>query len=691
MPVTYEFREKRAIITFDNPPLNIFGQAMRAGLKDAIARARGDRPERLILRGAGRAFVAGSDAREFDGPALSPHLNDILLELIALPFPTIAVITGPALGGGLEIALACRARVASPGASFGLPEVTLGIVPGAGGTQRLSRLIGVAEAADLIGQGRTIAASEAFRLGLVDLVDDDPMAAALAFPADLLADMNVADHRPAPASNAEAIEAAHTLAYRRATGQNAPHIAIDLVAASATDPLDATLERERAAFLQLRHSAQAAALRHVFFAERAAQSQGKAFPAPERPLSSAIVVGGGLMGAGITYALTLSGLRVHVVETDAAGQARAMVNLDKLIAQGTERRAIRDAEEFRSRLSFGAGFADLPPVDLAIEAAFENMDVKKSIFADLQTGLSADTVLATNTSYLDVDIIAKGIVNPGRFLGLHFFAPAHVMKLLEIVRSRTTDAATLGKAFALSKQLNKMPVLAGVCDGFIGNRILSRYRHAADVMLIEGATPKAVDEAMRDFGMAMGPYEAQDMSGLDIAHANRKRQNPRERTDIRYVPIADHLVEVLGRLGRKTGAGWYDYDTAGKPVESPVVTEAILQASKKAGIRRETMDKAGLAERAILAMVLEATAILEEGIAQRPQDIDLVLIHGYGFPRFAGGLMHFADQMSLPVILTKVEALAAADPRSWNIPSLLRQLVSDGHNFESINRDGAFA
>lgn len=691
MPVTYEFREKRAIITFENPPLNIFGQAMRAGLKDAIARARGDGPERLILQGAGRAFVAGSDAKEFEGPALSPHLNDVLLELIALPFPTLAAITGPGLGGGLEIALACRARVASPSASFGLPEVTLGIVPGAGGTQRLSRLIGVAQAVDLIGQGRTIAASEALHLGLVDLIDDDPLAAALAFPVDLLTRLKVADQRPAPAVDDAAIKAAHELAHRRASGQNAPHVAIDLVAASATDPLDTTLARERAAFLELRHSAQAVALRHVFFAERAAQSQSKAFPAPDRPLSSAIVVGGGMMGAGIAYALTLSGLDVCVVETDAAGQARAVANLDKLIAQGTERGAIRDVEAFRGRLSFRPGYDDLPPVDLAIEAAFENMDVKKTIFTALQAGLPAETVLATNTSYLDVDIIAEGIANPGRFLGLHFFAPAQVMKLLEIVRSKTTDAATLGKAFALAKRLNKMPVLSGVCDGFIGNRILSRYRHASDVMLIEGSTPAAVDAAMRDFGMAMGPYEAQDMSGLDIAYANRKRQNLGERSDVRYVPIADHMVEALGRLGSKTGAGWYDYDAAGKRAESALVTETIEQASETAGIRRATLDKAALAERAILAMIIEATAILDEGIAQRPQDIDLVLIHGYGFPRFTGGLMHLADHMSLPVVLTKVETLAAADPLSWSIPDLLRRLVRDGHNFESLNRDGDLA
>jgi 3-hydroxyacyl-CoA dehydrogenase len=347
-------------------------------------------------------------------------------------------------------------------------------------------------------------------------------------------------------------------------GQDAPHVAIDLVAVAATEPMDSALVRERTAFLTLRHSAQARALRHVFFAERAAQSQGKAFPAPATAIRSAIVVGGGTMGAAIAYALALAGLSVHVVESDAAGQARAEANVAKLVTQGAERGAFADADAFRARLSFGAGYDGLQQADLAIEAAFESLEVKRVIFAALQAALPATTILATNTSYLDVNQLADGIADPGRFLGLHFFAPAHVMKLLEIVRGDKTSDATLGQAFALAKRLGKMPVVSGVCDGFIGNRILSRYRMVSDVLMIEGSCPKGIDDAMRGFGMAMGPYETQDLSGLDIAYANRKRQDLKNRKDIRYVPIADTMVEDLKRLGRKTGAGWYDYDAAGK-------------------------------------------------------------------------------------------------------------------------------
>jgi 3-hydroxyacyl-CoA dehydrogenase len=689
MPVTYERHSEVAVITFDNPPLNIFSQAMRAGLQTALDQAREDRPERLILTGAGRAFVAGSDAKEFEGPPLSPQLNDILVDLVGLPFPTVAVISGPALGGGLEIALACRMRVAAPGATLGLPEVTLGIVPGAGGTQRLPRLIGVAAAVDMIGQGRSVSANDAQKLGLVDMVADDPMVAALSIEADVLRRAIVADHRPAPATDTAAITAAHALANRRAAGQDAPHVAIDLVAASATEPMDSALVRERSAFLTLRHSTQARALRHVFFAERAAQSQGKAFPAPAHEIKSTIVVGGGTMGTAIAYALALAGLSVHVVETDAAGQTRAEANVGKLVTQGAERGAFADADAFRARLSFGAGYEGLPHADLAIEAAFESLEVKRVIFAALQAALPATTILATNTSYLDVNQLAEGIADPGRFLGLHFFAPAHVMKLLEIVRGDKTSDATLGQAFALAKRLGKMPIVSGVCDGFIGNRVLSRYRMVADVLMIEGSCPKGIDDAMRGFGMAMGPYEAQDLSGLDIAYANRKRQDLKNRKDVRYVPIADTLVEDLKRLGRKTGSGWYDYDAAGKPAESDVVTHVIYRASDAAGITRVARPKEEIAQRAVLAMIMEAIRILEEGIAARPQDIDLVMVHGYGFPRWRGGLMHYADQITPAVVLSQIAALAKADPLSWSVPGLLQRLVQEDRSFDSLNREGS--
>ena len=682
MPVTYERLKGAAVLTFDNPPLNVFGQDMRAGLQAALALARQERPARLILTGAGRAFVAGADAKEFDGPPLAPHLNDVLAELVDLPFPTVAAMSGPVLGGGMEIALACRYRIAAPGATLGQPEVVLGLVPGAGATQRLPRLIGIAAALDLIGQGGTIPAAKALTLGLVDALADDPLAAALAVASDTLRRAITADHRPAPLPDEAAVAAAHVQANRRAPGQEAPHLAIDLTAAAATEQMDLALARERATFIARRHSNQARALRHVFFAERAATGRGKAHPAPAI-LKSTIVVGGGTMGAGIAYALLLAGLAVHVVETDAAGVARATANLDKLITQGIERGSITDPT-LRTRLTLGAGYSDLPRADLAIEAAFESLEVKQAIFAALQTALPPDTILATNTSYLDVNLLAQGITEPGRFLGLHFFAPAHIMKLLEIVQGAKTSAGTMGMAYALARQLGKIPVVAGVCDGFIGNRILARYRQAVDLVMLEGACPKGIDEALRGFGMAMGPYEAQDLSGLDIAYANRKRQGLRNRTDHRYVTIADTLVEDLKRLGRKTGAGWYDYD-AGKPVESDVVTQVIYRAADAAGITRTTRTEKEIADRAILAMIMEAIQILDEGIAARPSDIDLVMVHGYGFPRWRGGLMHHADVITPPTILARLEALAAEDPLSWKVPSLLRRLVAEARSFNSLN------
>lgn len=679
MPVTYERLEGAALVTFDNPPLNVFGQEMRAGLQAAIARAREERPARLILTGAGRAFVAGADAKEFDGPPLAPQLNDVLAELVALPFPTVAAMLGPALGGGLEIALACRYRIASPGATLGQPEVTLGLVPGAGATQRLPRLIGMAAAVDLIGQGNTIPADKALSLGLVDALADDPLAAALAVPGETLRRAIAADHRPAPLPDEAAVAAAHAQANRRAPGQEAPHLAIDLTAAAATEPMVQVLLRERATFIARRHSDQARALRHVFFAERAAPARGRAYPAPAA-LQTAIVVGGGTMGAGIAYALLLAGLAVHVVETDAAGVTRAQANLDKLIGQGIERGSITDPA-FRSRLTLGAGYGDLPPADLAIEAAFESLEVKQAIFAALQAALPPTTILATNTSYLDVNVLARGIADPGRFIGLHFFAPAHIMKLLEIVQGTLTSEAAMGMGFALAKRLGKIPVVAGVCDGFIGNRILARYRKACDLVMLESSCPKEIDAALRGFGMAMGPYEAQDLSGLDIAYANRKRQG---RGAGRYVTIADTLVEDLKRLGRKTGAGWYDYD-AGKPVDSDAVTHVIYAAADAAGITRTTRSPEDIADRALLAMIMEAIQILEEGIAARPSDIDLVMVHGYGFPRWRGGLMHHADVITPPVLLARLETFVAEDPLSWKVPALLRRLVAEARPFNSLN------
>lgn len=681
MAVSHIMQGDACIITIDNPPVNAISAAVRQGLMDALDAAVAAGSPRLVLTGAGRIFAAGADAREFDLAPVPPHLPDVLARLEGLP--AIAAINGAALGGGLEIALACRMRVAAPSASIGLPEVTLGVVPGAGGTQRLPRLIGVGPAVGLIAEGRAVKAAEALSLGIVDELADDPVAAALAIAQDRLDATPAIRARPAPDPAPDAVGAARARAAKRAAGQLAPPEAITLVEAAATLPLDAGLAREREAFLRLRGGDQAAALRHVFFAERAATGRAPR-DAEATEIASAIVVGGGTMGAGIAYALAGIGITVTLVEQDAAGAERARANVAALYAGAVRRgRMTRDEADARlaERLAFRAGYDDLPAADIAIEAAFESMDVKRVIFTALDAALPATTILATNTSYLDVNAIFAGVSHPGRLIGLHFFAPAHIMKLLEIVRADTTSPDTLATAFRLGARLRKVPVEAGVCDGFIGNRILTRYRQTTDLMLAEGATPAQVDAAMEGWGMAMGPYAVQDLSGLDIAHANRQRKGLKDQPGIRYIRIADRMVEELGRLGRKTGAGWYDYPEGGARRPSAAVDALVAD---EATARRD-WTAGEISDRAVLSMIEEGCHILDEGIARRPADIDLVLVHGYAFPRWRGGPMHYADRLGLPAVLDRIRQLVAEDPLSWRVPALLERLVSEDRPLASLN------
>lgn len=681
MPVSHFLQGDACVITIDNPPVNVISAGVRRGLMEALDAAEAAGAARIVVTGAGRAFVAGADAREFDQAPIPPHLPEVLARLERLP--AIAAINGAALGGGLEIALACRMRIAAPGATLGLPEVTLGVVPGAGGTQRLPRLVGIERAVGLIAEGRVVRAEEALSLGIVDAVEADPLAAALAIPPERLDAARPLRDRPAPEPAPGAVAAARATVARRMAGQVAPPEAIALVEASAELPLDQGLTRERETFLRLRSSEQAAALRHVFFAERAATGRAPK-GAEARDIAAAIVVGGGTMGAGIAYALAGIGITVTLIEQDEGGATRARANVARLYADAVKRgRMTQDEADARlaERLTFRAGYDDLPPADLAVEAAFESMQVKHAIFAALDKGLPETAILATNTSYLDVNAIFEGVSHPGRLIGLHFFAPAQVMKLLEIVRAETTSDATLSAAFRLAARLRKIPVEAGVCDGFIGNRILTRYRQTSDLMLLEGATPSQVDAALEAFGMAMGPYAVQDLSGLDIAYANRQRKGLRDKPGIRYVPIADRMVEDLKRLGRKTGAGWYDYSEGGTRQPSPVV-EALV--AEEASARREWTAEQ-IATRAVLSMIEEGVHILDEGIARRSADIDLVLVHGYGFPRWRGGPMHHADRLGLPAVRDRIRGLAAEDPLSWRVPPLLDRLVAEGRTLASLN------
>ncbi|WP_029555701.1 FAD-dependent oxidoreductase [Xanthobacter sp. 91] len=675
-PVHCVVEEGVALVTIDNPPVNVMSQAVRQGLVRALDAAEAAGVKRVVLTGAGKAFIAGADAREFAAAPQEPHLPDIIRRIEDFPVPVVAALNGTALGGGLEVALACRARIAAPGATLGLPEVTLGIVPGAGGTQRLPRLIGLGPALSLICEGRVIGAREAQDLGLVDAVADDPAAAAMSCP---VPNRPATGALPAPPPDPDAVEAAREQVARRSAGQIAPLKAIDLVDVATRLPFDEGLALEREIFLALKTSDQAAALRHVFFAERAAMAQGKGGGADIR---SAVVVGGGTMGASIAYALAGLGISVALVESDAAGVERARANVARLYADAVKRGKITaEAAEVEqaARFGFHEGYGALPPADIAIEAVFEDMEVKLQVFAALDAALPAHTILATNTSYLDVNRVGEGVSHPERFLGLHFFSPAHVMKLLEVIRARTTSPQTLATALRLAARLKKIPVLAGVCDGFIGNRILTRYRQTCDIMLMEGALPAQVDQALRGFGMAMGPYEVQDLSGLDIAYANRKRLGWRTKDGFRYIPIADRIVEETGRLGRKTGAGWYDYD-GGTASPSPLIDGIVAEESARAGIARCTFSDEEIVTRAISSMIEEGFRILEEGIAARASDIDLVMVHGYAFPRWRGGPMHHAGRIGCAEIARRIEAFAVEDPLSWGVPALLRQAAREGLN-----------
>ena len=690
MPVHCQRDANIGYVELDAPPVNALGLDMRRGLLAAVEWAEAEQLDRVIVSGRGKVFCAGGDAREFDGPPIEPHLPDILNRIENSPVPWIAAAHGAALGGGLELMLACRYRIAAPGARLGLPEVTLGIVPGAGGTQRLPRLIGLEQALRLIPTGKAVDAEQALALGLINNIDPEPVYFAELTNAEWLGMAVPVGELNAGAAPEEAYAAARALARRKMTGQQAPPRAIALLQAAETLPLAAGLARERAAFIELRSSDQARALRHVFFAERAAKAPPSLSQIKPEPLARVVVVGGGTMGAGIAYALLGADYRVTVLEADNDGVARARANIDTLITGGLKRGALSEARAaaLRAALTLSDTFADAAGAGLAIEAAFESMAVKIEVLGALQGTMPASAILATNTSYLDIDAMAASLDDPARLVGLHFFAPAHIMKLLEIVRGAATSDQALAQGFLLARTLGKTPVLAGVCDGFIGNRILARYREAADTVFMDGSTPWEVDEAMVEFGYAMGPYEAQDLSGLDIAHANRRRQDATRDPRRRYIPIADRMVE-LGKLGRKTGAGWYRYPGGGGRVDDPIVADLALEEAHLAGITRCDYSPDEIRRRLLLAMINEAAAIMEAGIAQSAADIDLVTVLGYGFPRWRGGLMHFADSLGAADILHGLEELAREDPVAWAPNNVIRDCAESGMTFAEWRREQA--
>jgi len=642
-PVSLTIHDGLARVTIDNPPVNALGQAVRTGLLDACARVSRDSSIRaVVLHGAGRGFAAGADIRELGKPPLEPFLPDVLASIEGSGVPWVAAIHGNALGGGLELAMACHARIAEPNARLGLPEVTLGTVPGAGGTVRLPRLVPVATAAAMITSGRPVTAAAALESGLIDAVaEKDLLSEAGSLASQLAACGAPRRTLERPLRDAESVDwaALETSVAGKARGARAPGEALAALREGAGLAPDEAMRRERERFLRLSGSEEAAALRHVFLAEREAGRSLRELAAAPADLSQVGVIGGGTMGAGIATAILLSGSSVRLIERDDAGAQKARERVAATLAASAARRVISrtEADAALGRLEATTGYESLADCPLVVEAVFEDMGVKREVFARLDEVMPADAILATNTSYLDVDALAATTMDPTRILGLHFFSPAHVMKLLEIVRGRATGDRALATGAALAKRLRKTAVVAGVCDGFIGNRIMAAYRRDCEFMLEEGALPADIDAAMRDFGFAMGLYEVQDLSGLDIAWAQRRARAATRPVDERYSRIADRLCEA-GRLGRKSGKGWYDY-SSGRAEVDPAVTAIIEEESARAGRTRRAFGPEEIMERILGTMQREGRSILAEGIAESPEDIDVVMVLGYGFPRHKGGPM----------------------------------------------------
>ncbi|MFG1333613.1 FAD-dependent oxidoreductase [Xanthobacter autotrophicus] len=671
-----------AVIAIDFPPVNALSKTVRQGLLDAIGALADDASvAAIVISGGPGRFIAGADIREMSQPPDAPFLPDVVAAMDACAKPVVAAIAGAALGGGCEIALACDLRLGGPKALVGLTETRLGLIPGAGGTQRLPRLVGVAQAIALICEGRVLKAGDALALGLLDeVVEGDLFAEAIARAPGVT--KRRLSELPVPAGDDAAEEAAIARARKGAKGVPAIAEAIRVIRAAGEAEFTTGLAAERAAFLALRESAEAKALRHLFFAEReAGKVPGLESVAP-RPLEAVAVIGAGTMGAGIAVALADAGLAVTLVERDGEAAAAGLQRLADLYARQVKSGRLTQAQgaERRARVTPTADWSRLAAADLVVEAAFEDMDVKADIFRRLDAVAKPGAVLATNTSYLDLDAIAAETSRPQDVVGLHFFAPANVMKLLEVVRPARTAPDVIATALALAKRMGKQPVVAGNCDGFIGNRIYALYRRHAEVLVEDGASPQEVDAALEAYGFAMGIFAVSDMSGLDIAYAMRKRRAATRDPAERYVAIADRLVEQ-GRLGRKTGAGWYAYDAAGGKSADPVVEVLIAEARAEKAIVPRSFTPEQIQRRLLAVMANEGAKALAEGIALRASDIDLAFVHGYGFPRTKGGPMWAADQMGLRAVVTEVEAAHAAGGAGSEPAPLLLALARDGRSF----------
>jgi 3-hydroxyacyl-CoA dehydrogenase len=643
--VTWRFSEGVAWVEIDAPPVNALSHAVRSGLMEAADAIRAQSEiTAVVLSSAGRIFCAGADINELGQASQWPSLPETLDAIENSAVPWVAVVQGAALGGGLELIMACHARIAAQEASFGLPEVNLGTIPGAGGTVRLPRLVPMPDAIDLVTGGRQIDAGRAVSIGLVDrLVSGDLKAGASTIVAEIAAANKWTKTITRQLIPGEVDWEAHRRRLSsKSRGAIAPLEALAALQAVSELLAPDALAEARARFLRLSAGPEAAALRHLFKAERAAGHALHGLDDINVNLDVVGVVGGGTMGASIAAALLIADLDVLLLEQSEALAEQARERVLGFIASTAQRGLLSpsEVERLQARLSVTHHYEALGACDLIIEAVFEDMAVKSQVFARLEAAVPETVILATNTSYLDVDALARTTKHPERVLGLHFFAPAHVMKLLEVVRGEKTDRRSLAIAGRLAKKLKKIAVVSGVCEGFIGNRILAAYRRECEEMLLLGALPEEIDAAMKAFGFPMGIFEVQDMSGLDIAWAQRKARAANGTRQPREGAISD-LLCAEGRFGRKAGRGWYAYDQ-GQPGPDPEVTKLILETSAREGIVRRLFTAADITNAILGTMRREGQAILSEAIADSPDDIDVVLVAGYGFPRHKGGPMYQA-------------------------------------------------
>lgn len=685
--ITYEMKHQIGVITLNNPPVNALSHALREGVIKAVQNAQNDTSKALVIICEGRTFIAGADITEFGMPLKAPSLPDMITAIESSEKPVIAALHGTALGGGFETALGCHYRCALASAKIGLPEVNLGLLPGAGGTQRVPRLIGVEAALDLITSGKPVTADKALALGLIDKIfDKELLDNAVAYAEQILEKKvplrRIRDMKIDPSQ----ISAGFFDTYRdglakRYRGRTAPQEIVTCVEAAANLPIDKGLEIEREKFLACRASEQSAALRHIFFAERqAAKIKDLSGDTPKREITHVGIVGGGTMGGGIAMCFANAGIPVTLLEINEKALARGKEivanNYGISIKKGklTKKEAAQRQEMIKGTLDY-KDFAD---ADLVIEAVFENVDIKKEVFSKLDTVCKQGAILATNTSYLDINEIAKTTSRPADVVGLHFFSPANVMKLMEIVRADKTGEDVLATSMALARKIGKVPVMARVCFGFIGNRMLRCYAREAQLTLIQGGSVEQIDTVLQSFGMAMGPLSVGDLTGLDIGYKARQSLTDEEKGAPETYMITDTLVE-MGRLGQKTGAGYYRYDPkTRKRVIDPEVMEIVCRVADDLNVQRKTLSNEEILNRHLFVLINEGMKILAEGIAQRPGDIDVVYVNGYGFPAHKGGPMYLADTIGIKTVYDAVcNFRDMYGDAYWTPAPLLEQLAKE--------------